>query len=168
MIPPRPILIVADSYQFLDTVCGTTPATLQEWRVADNLERLETYLTQSPLAVVVDLEARRFDPIAALELLHAQAVSAPLVMLSGPDTSRLSAAKHWADSHALNVTGTLRRPLIMTALLRLLKHRETEAHVNHESPAVSSSALLNIKTSDPKKLPNKNRSNTTLSQLTSV
>jgi len=122
MEPARPpILIAAEEYQFLDTVYGSTPATVQEWQVANNLERLRELAALSPLAIVVDLEAACFSHTDVLNLLGSMRISAPIVLLAGPDIDKREQAKQVASSLSLNVAGTLRRPLIMTALLRLLK-----------------------------------------------
>lgn len=122
MEPARPpILIAAEEYQFLDTVFGTTAATLQEWKIAKSLERLRELAALSPLAIVVDLEATCFDPTDALTLLGSMRVNAPIVLLAGTDLDKRERAIQLASSLSLNVGGTLRRPLIMTALLRLLK-----------------------------------------------
>ncbi len=122
MEPARPaILIAAEHYQFLDTVFGTTPATLQEWHVVSSLDRLRERVSPAPLAVVVDLEAACFSYTDVLALLASMRVTAPIVLLAGADNDRREQATQLANSLSLNVAGTLRRPLIMTALLRLLK-----------------------------------------------
>ncbi len=126
MEPARPtILIAADQYQFLDTVFGTTAATLQEWHVANSLERLRQLAAPTPLAIVVDLEAACFSYTDVLDLLASMRVTAPIVLLAGADIDQREQAKQLASSLSLNVAGTLRRPLIMTALLRLLKSQAT-------------------------------------------
>jgi hypothetical protein len=118
--PHRPVVIVADQYQFLDTVCGTTPATLQPWYLARTLDRLREFVTATPLAIVVDLEATSVAYAEALALLGSMAVAAPVVLLAGADIDTRDGAKALAKTLSLEVAGTLRRPLIMTALLRLL------------------------------------------------
>jgi hypothetical protein len=117
----KSVLIAADQYQFLDTVFGTTAATRQEWQVANSLERLRELAAPTPLAIVVDLEASCFSYTQVLSLLGSMRIDAPIILLAGVDIDQPEQAKQLAKSLSLDVTGTLRRPLIMTALLRLLK-----------------------------------------------
>jgi hypothetical protein len=49
------VLIVAEDYQFLDTIYGAGPAIVHEWHVADSLQRLRELADPAPLAVVIDL-----------------------------------------------------------------------------------------------------------------
>lgn len=131
MDPARPpILIAAEQYQFLDTVFGTTAATLQEWKIANSLERLRELATEPSLAIVVDLEAACFSYTDVLNLLASMRVNVPIVLLAGADIDRREQARQLASSLSLNVAGTLRRPLIMTALLRLLTSHAAQSTTN--------------------------------------
>lgn len=114
------VLIAAEDYQFLDTVhaFGSTP--VQEWQVANTLERLLELVEPAPLAIVVDLEAGCFDAIDVLEMLGSMRVESRIVLLSGSDLRKLANAQRMAAAVGLEVAGTLERPLMMNALARLL------------------------------------------------
>jgi EAL domain-containing protein (putative c-di-GMP-specific phosphodiesterase class I) len=127
------VVIVADDYQFLDTLHGSSAAIVQEWQVANTLERLAELVIPAPLAVVIDLEAPGIDPIDALNLLNATRASSKLVLLAGSDLRKLANAKRVAESLSLEVAGTLERPLMMSALSRLLsRHAESRAPLTAE------------------------------------
>lgn len=136
-MPPKlnRVLIVADDYQFLDTVHASGPAIVQEWQVANSLERLTALSAPAPLAIVVDLEASSFDAIDALNLVGSQRVASKIVLLTGGDMRKLSNATRTAAALALDVTGTLQRPLMMNALSQLLSR-----HAAH-SPAIGVNEL---------------------------
>lgn len=139
------VLIVADDYQFLDTVHASGPTIVQEWQVANSLERLTALSVPSPLAIVVDLEASSFDAIAALNLLGSQGVASKIVLLTGGDMRRLSNATRTAAALALDVAGTLQRPLVMNALSRLLSRHAAGSpsiDVNELERALANQELL--------------------------
>ena len=98
----------------------------------------ETRASQSLLAIVIDLKARGFDPREALERLRRLHVSAPLVLLSGPAVTALSAIRHSAGLDTFNVAGSLRRPLMMTALSKLLQRH----HAEHVTPKPAETSAL--------------------------
>ena len=127
------VVIVADDYQFLDTLTGPSAAIVQEWQVANTLERLAEFVTPAPLAVVIDLEAPGFDPVDALTLLESTRAASKIVLLTGPDLRKLANAKRIAENLSLEIAGTLERPLMMTALSRLLsRHAESRAPITAE------------------------------------
>ncbi len=127
------VVIVADDYQFLDTVHGPSAAIVQEWQVANTLERLAELVVPAPLAVVIDLEAPGFDPIDALQLLETTKATSKIVLLTGIDLRKLVNAKRVAENLSLEVAGTLERPLMMSALARLLaRHGESRAPITAE------------------------------------
>ena len=124
------VVIVADDYQFLDTVHGPSAAIVQEWQVANSLERLAELVVPSPLAVVIDLEAPAIDPVDALNLLNSTRSTAKVVLLTGTDLRKLATAKRVAENLSLEVAGTLERPLMMGALSKLLaRHAESRAPI---------------------------------------
>jgi EAL domain-containing protein (putative c-di-GMP-specific phosphodiesterase class I) len=127
------VVIGADDYQFLDTLSGSSAATVQEWQVANTLERLAQFLVPAPLAVVIDLEVPGFDPVDALTLLESTKTASKLVLLTGTDLRKLATAKRVAENLSLEVAGTLERPLMMSALSRLLaRHGESRAAITAE------------------------------------
>ncbi|HSC08410.1 MAG TPA: EAL domain-containing response regulator [Steroidobacteraceae bacterium] len=127
------VVIVADDYQFLDTLTGPSAAIVQEWQVANTLERLAEFLIPAPLAVVIDLEAPGFDPVDALTLLESTRAASKIVLLTGPDLRKLANAKRVAENLSLEIAGTLERPLMMSALSRLLsRHAESRAPITTE------------------------------------
>ena len=124
------VVIVADDYQFLDTVHGPSATIVQEWQVASTLERLAELVVPAPLAVVIDLEAPGIDPVDALTLLNSTRSTAKVVLLTGPDLRKLVTSKRVAENLSLEVAGTLERPLMMGALSKLLaRHAETRAPI---------------------------------------
>lgn len=122
------VVIVAEDYQFLDTVHGSGAAIVQEWQVANTLERLRALAVPAPLAIVVDLEAPSFDAIDALYLLGSPRTDSRIVLLTGGDVRKLANAQRAAAAMGLEVAGTLERPLMMNALSRMLA-RHTAASV---------------------------------------
>ena len=127
------VLIVAEDYQFLDTFHAGGAAVVQEWQVANTLERMTALAVPAPLAVVVDLEAPSFDAIDALKLLAELKVDSRIVLLSGGDPRKLANAKRVAAAVGLEVAGTLERPLMMMALSRLLSgHAAASAPIGAE------------------------------------
>ena len=127
------VVIVADDYQFLDTVHGPSAAIVQEWQVANTLERLAELVVPAPLAVVIDLEAPGLDPVDALQLLETTKATSKIVLLTGTDLRKLANAKRIAENLSLEVAGTLERPLMMSALSRLLaRHGESRAPITAE------------------------------------
>jgi EAL domain-containing protein (putative c-di-GMP-specific phosphodiesterase class I) len=124
------VVIVADDYQFLDTVHGPSAAIVQEWQVANTLERLAELAIPAPLAVVIDLEAPGIDPVDALTLLDSTRSTAKVVLLTGADLRKLATAKRVAENLSLEVAGTLERPLMMGALSKLLaRHAESRTPI---------------------------------------
>jgi EAL domain-containing protein (putative c-di-GMP-specific phosphodiesterase class I) len=127
------VVIVADDYQFLDTLSGPSAAIVQEWQVANTLERLAAFVVPPPLAVVIDLEAPGFDPVDALTLLESTRTASKIVLLTGADLRKLANAKRVAENLSLEIAGTLERPLMMSALSRLLsRHAESRAPITAE------------------------------------
>ena len=125
------VVIVADDYQFLDTVHGPSAAIVQEWQVANTLERLAELVVPAPLAVVIDLEAPGIDPVDALNLLNSTRSTAKVVLLTGTDLRKLATAKRVAENLSIEVAGTLERPLMMGALSKLLaRHAESRAPID--------------------------------------
>jgi EAL domain-containing protein (putative c-di-GMP-specific phosphodiesterase class I) len=114
------VLIVAEDYQFLDTLYGAGPAIVHEWHVANSLQCLRDLADPPPLAVVIDLEAPGIDSVQALELLANLHIAARVVLLKGGDMRKLSNALRAATALALDVAGTLERPLMMSDLSTLL------------------------------------------------
>ena len=114
------VLIVAEDYQFLDTLYGAGPAIVHEWHVADSLQRLRELADPAPLAVVIDLQAPGIDSVQALELLANLRIAAQVVLLKGGDMRKLSNALRAATALSLDVAGTLERPLMMSDLSKLL------------------------------------------------
>src|SRR5262245_6923562 len=108
--PRNRLLIVAQDYQFLDTVHGGNQC-IQEWQVANSLERLTELVMPAPLAVVVDLEL----PCAldALNLLGALRVDSRIVLLTSGDLSKHVQARRIAAAIGLDIVGTLQRPLML-------------------------------------------------------
>jgi EAL domain-containing protein (putative c-di-GMP-specific phosphodiesterase class I) len=127
------VVIVADDYQFLDTLHGPSAAIIQEWQVAKTLEQLAEFAIPAPLAVVIDLEAPGIDPVDVLSLLDATKATSKIVLLTGTDLRKLANARRVAENLSLEVAGTLERPLMMSALSRLLaRHAETRAPITTE------------------------------------
>ncbi len=127
------VVIVADDYQFLDTLHGPSAAIIQEWQVANTLERLAELVIPAPLAVVIDLEAPAIDPVDALNLLNATRATSKVVFLTGTDLRKLANAKRIAESLTLEVAGTLQRPLMMSELSHLLaRHADSRAPISAE------------------------------------
>lgn len=127
------VVIVADDYQFLDTVHGPGAANVQEWQVANTLERLGELIVPAPLAVVIDLEMPGIDPVDALNLLSSTGAPSRVVLLTGADLRKLATAKRIAETLSLEIAGTLERPLMMNALARLLaRHGESKAPLSAE------------------------------------
>jgi len=120
------VLIAAEDYQFLDTVHAFGATPVQEWQVANTLERLLSLVEPAPLAIVVDLDAPCFDSIDVLEMLGAMRVDSRIVLLSGNDLRKLTNAQRTAAAVGLEVAGTLERPLMMNALTRLLARHATD------------------------------------------
>lgn len=130
---PNRVLIVAEDYQFLDTVHGSSAVIVHEWQVANTLERLTELAVPAPFAIVVDLELPCFDPVDALNLLGALRVESRIVLLTGGDPRKLANAKRVAAALNLDVAGTLERPLAMNALSRLLsRHAAASAPIGAE------------------------------------
>ena len=121
------VLIAAEDYQFLDTVHASGATAVQEWQVANALERLVTLAEDAPLAIVVDLEAACFNAIDVLEMLGSMRVTSRIVLLSGPDLRKLANAQRTAAAVGLEVAGTLERPLMMNTLARLLAREGVDA-----------------------------------------
>jgi EAL domain-containing protein (putative c-di-GMP-specific phosphodiesterase class I) len=122
------VVIVADDHPFLDTAHGPSAAIVQEWQVANTLDRLAELVIPAPLAVVIDLEAPGLDPVDALSLIESTRVATRIVLLTGTDLRKLANAKRVAETLSLEVAGTLERPLMMSALSRLLaRHAESRA-----------------------------------------
>jgi EAL domain-containing protein (putative c-di-GMP-specific phosphodiesterase class I) len=87
----------------------------------------------SPLAVVIDLETPGIDPVDALHLLESTKAPTRIVLLTGSDLRKLANAKRVAENLSLEVAGTLERPLMMSALSRLLsRHAESRAPITTE------------------------------------
>ncbi len=127
------VVIVADDYQFLDTLHGPSAAIIQEWQVANTLEGLAELVIPAPLAVVIDLEARGIDPIDTLNLLSSTRATSKVVLLTGADLRKLAHAKRIAENLSLEVAGTLERPLMMSELSHLLaRHADSKAPISAE------------------------------------
>ena len=127
------VVIVADDYQFLETLHASSIATIQEWQVANRLEELAELVTAATLAVVIDLEAPGIDPADVLNLLDATKSTSKVVLLTGTDLRKLANAKRLAENLSLEVAGTLERPLMMSALSRLLsRHAESRSPISAE------------------------------------
>jgi EAL domain-containing protein (putative c-di-GMP-specific phosphodiesterase class I) len=130
------VVIVADDYQFLDTVHGPSAAIVHEWQVANTLERLAELVVPAPLAVVIDLETPGIDPLDALKLLHSTRSTAKVVLLTGADLRKLAISKRVAENLSLEVAGTLERPLLMGELSKLLaRHADTRSPIAAEELA---------------------------------
>jgi EAL domain-containing protein (putative c-di-GMP-specific phosphodiesterase class I) len=93
---------------------------VHEWHVANSLQRLRDLADPPPLAVVIDLEAPGIDSVQVLELLANLQIAARVVLLKGGDMRKLSNALRAATALALDVAGTLERPLMMSDLSTLL------------------------------------------------
>jgi EAL domain-containing protein (putative c-di-GMP-specific phosphodiesterase class I) len=139
------VVIVADDYQFLETLHGPSASIVQEWQVANTLERLTELLDLAPLAIVIDLETPGIDPVDALNLLNSTRSTAKIVLLTGPDLRKLATSKRVAENLSLEIAGTLERPLMMGALSKLLaRHAETRAPITADElkSALRESQLL--------------------------
>lgn len=127
------VVIVADDYQFLDTLHGPSAAIIQEWQVANTLERLAELVICAPLAIVIDLEAPGIDPVDVLNLLNSTRATSKLVLLTGTDLRKLANARRIAENLSLEVAGTLERPLMMSELSHLLaRHADSKAPISAE------------------------------------
>jgi EAL domain-containing protein (putative c-di-GMP-specific phosphodiesterase class I) len=138
------VLIVAEDYQFLDTLYGGG-AIVTEWHVVDSLARLQELVSPAPLAVVIDLQARSIDSVQALELLASLHITSRIVLLNGGDMRKLSHALRAATALSLDVAGTLERPLMMSDLSKLLaRHASASKPIAAEEiqEAISSDELL--------------------------
>ena len=122
------VIIVADDYQFLDTIHSTGPAVAHEWLVANSRERLIELTEPPPYAFIVDLAARSIESAEALYLLGALSISSKVVLLSNDDPDKLANALAIGSKMSLAIAGTLPRPLLMDALLRVLASH-TQAQV---------------------------------------
>jgi EAL domain-containing protein (putative c-di-GMP-specific phosphodiesterase class I) len=139
------VLIAAEDYQFLDTVHAFGATSVQEWQVANTLERLLSLVEPAPLAIVVDLDAPCFNAIDVLEMLGAMRVESRIVLLSGNDLRKLANAQRTAAAVGLEVAGTLERPLMMHTLVQLLARHGTDAApltADEMSRALTSQELL--------------------------
>lgn len=119
------VLIVAEDYQFLDTLNGAGALIVHEWQVVNSLDRVTALAVPAPLAIVVDLEVPCFDPLDVLNLLGALRVQSRIVLLAGSDLRKLTNAKRVAATLGLEVAGTFQRPLMLNALSRLLSRHVT-------------------------------------------
>ena len=129
--PGNRVLIVAEDYQFLDTIHGAGPAIVHEWQVASTLQSLQELVNPTPLAIVIDLEAPGFDAVQALELLARLRLQSQIVLLKGGDVRKLSNAMRAASALSLEVAGTLERPLMMNELAMLLaRHSAASAPIS--------------------------------------
>lgn len=127
---PNRVLIVAEDYQFLDTFHAGGAAIVQEWQVANTLERVAALAIPAPLAIVLDLEAPGIVATEVLDLLAQLKVQSRIVLLTGGDLRALSDAQRLAATAGLEVAGTLERPLSMNALSRLLaRHAPASAPI---------------------------------------
>lgn len=124
---PSRVLIVADDYQFLDTFHAGGAAVVQEWQVANTLERIAALAVPAPLAIVLDLEASSVDAVDVVNLLADLKVDSRIVLLTGGDLRKLTNAKRAAATLGLEVVGTLERPMMMNALSRLLSRHAAES-----------------------------------------
>lgn len=125
------VVIVADDYQFLDTVHGPTAAIVQEWQIANTLERLAELVMVAPLAVVIDLEAPGIDAVAALHLLKSTRSTHLVVLLTGTDRRKLRTAQRLCATAGLEVAGALERPSTLNALSRLVaRHASASAPID--------------------------------------
>ena len=114
------VIIVADDYQYLDTLHTRGPQVVHDWLVANSRERLIELTEPPPFAVVVDLAAHSIEPTDALYILSTLAIKSKIVLLSSGDEDALANALAIGSKLLLTVAGTLPRPLVMDALLRLL------------------------------------------------
>jgi sensor c-di-GMP phosphodiesterase-like protein len=122
-----------DDYSFLDTIHSSGPSVVHEWLVANSRERLIELTEPPPFAVIVDLAARSMEAAEALYLLGAVAISSKVVLLSNGDADALANAYSIGSKMSLAMAGTLPRPLMMDALLRLLStHAEAQVTISPE------------------------------------
>jgi len=127
------VIVVADDYSFLDTIHSSGPSVVHEWLVANSRERLIELTEPPPFAVIVDLAARNMEAAEALYLLGALSVSSKVVLLSNGDADALANAHSIGSKMSLAMAGTLPRPLMMDALLRLLTtHAEAQVTISPE------------------------------------
>ncbi len=124
---PSRVLIVADDYQFLDTFHAGGAVVVQEWQVANSLERIAALAVPAPLAIVLDLEASSVTAADVLNLLADLKVDSRIVLLTGGDLRKLTNAQRAAATVGLEVVGILERPMMMNALSRLLSRHAAES-----------------------------------------
>jgi len=130
---PRRIIVVADDYEFLDTVQVGSKAVTYECVIPRTREDFVALSEPPPSAVVVDLDARCVDPIEILYILGALSLDTKVVLLAGRDPRALANAKSVGATVSLDIAGTLPPPLSMNALLGLLaSHAQTEVSISSE------------------------------------
>ena len=84
--------------------------------------------------VLLDLNMPGFDGIEVIRALSANQISVALVLISGQDRGVLHSAEQLARAHALDVIGTLSKPIQIPSLQRLLlkQFASFRSHRNHE------------------------------------
>ncbi len=83
--------------------------------------------------VILDLNMPGFDGIEVIRALSANQISVALVLISGQDRGVLHAAEQLARAHALDVIGTLTKPIQIPSLQRLLL-KKFAAFRSHQTP----------------------------------
>ena len=121
-MPDQPILLLADDGLMFPSRIGEAARPLgYALRVAASAEKVRAATSEAPVAILVNLNARRFDPNALIRDLKADAATRdlPLLAFAGHvERDRHAAARAaGADMTAANSSISLHLPKLLTRLL---------------------------------------------------
>lgn len=91
--------------------------------------------------VLLDLNMPGFDGIEVIRALSAKQISVALVLISGQDRGVLHSAEQLARAHALDVIGTLSKPIQIPSLQRLLLRQFASFRFHHAPEGVKERLL---------------------------